>query len=492
MNLAPETLVLVALLAPFLGALIIPLFHTQPNLRETVTIVTALVLSLAVLGLLGPVLAGARPHVQIIEVLPGLALAFQVEPLGMLFALVASLLWIVNSIYSIGYMRSNEEPRQTGYYVCFAVALGSTMGIAFAKNLFTLFLFYEALTISTYPLVAHRRDNEAMRAGRLYLLMLLGGSLVLFLPAIIATWVIAGTVDFVPGGLLGGKASAPTIALLLGLYLFGVGKAAVMPLHFWLPAAMVAPTPVSALLHAVAVVKAGVFTIAKLAVYTFGLDTLSAPGVNGWAVYLASACIVAASVIALTRGNLKARLAYSTVSQLAYVVLGAVIASPLALVGSGMHIAMHAFGKITLFFCAGAIYVAHHKTEIAELDGIGRLMPVTMLAFLVASLSIIGLPPLGGTWSKWMLALAAADRGYMVALGALMLSSLLNVFYLLSIVARAFFLPLPGATGGAPVKIAEAPLACVIPLSITALASVALFFVPDRIEALLVRLFAGG
>jgi multicomponent Na+:H+ antiporter subunit D len=492
MSPEPETLVLVALAAPFVGALIIPLFHRQPNLRETVTIVSASVLSAAVLGLLSPVLSGARPQAQIIEVLPGLTLAFQVEPLGMLFALVASLLWIVNSIYSIGYMRANEEPRQTGYYVCFAVALGSTMGIAFAKNLFTLFLFYEALTISTYPLVAHHQDAEAMRAGRLYLLMLLGGSLVLFLPAIVATWVLAGTVDFVPGGVLGGKASAPVVALLLGLYLFGVGKAAVMPLHFWLPAAMVAPTPVSALLHAVAVVKAGVFTIAKLAAYTFGLETLSAPGVNGWAVYLASACIVAASLIALTRGNLKARLAYSTVSQLAYVVLGAVIATPLALVGSGMHLAMHAFGKITLFFCAGAIYVAHHKTEIAQLDGIGRLMPVTMLAFLVASLSVIGLPPLGGTWSKWMLALAAADRGYLVAVGALMLSSLLNVFYLLSIVARAFFLPLPDAAASKPVKIAEAPLTCVVPLSITALVSVALFFVPDRIEALLVRVFVGG
>lgn len=492
MTPVPDILLISAILVPFLGALIIPLFHRRPNLREAVTIITALALGASVIGLLSPTLAGLRPQVQIIEVLPGLALAFEVEPLGMLFALVASLLWVVNSIYSIGYMRSNEEPRQTGYYVCFAIALGSTMGVAFAKNLFTLFLFYEVLTISTYPLVTHHRDAEAMRAGRLYLIMLLGVSLVLFLPAIVATWVLAGTVDFVSGGVLGGKASGPLIALLLGLYLFGVGKAAVMPLHFWLPAAMVAPTPVSALLHAVAVVKAGVFTIAKLAFYTFGLDTLSAPGVSGWAVYLASACIVAASLIALTRGNLKARLAYSTVSQLAYVVLGAVIASPLALSGSGMHIVMHAFGKITLFFCAGAIYVAHHKTEIAELDGIGRLMPVTMLAFFVASLSIIGLPPLGGTWSKWMLALAAVDRGYMVAVAALMLSSLLNVFYLLSIVARAFFLPPAGAAAGAPVKIAEAPLACLIPLSLTALASAALFFIPDRIEALLLRLFAGS
>ena len=208
---SPERLVLLAVLVPFVGALIIPLFHKLPNLRETVTLATAGAMCIAVASLLAPVLDGARPDAQVIEVAPGLALAFKVEPLGMLFALVASSLWIVNSIYSIGYMRANDEPRQTGFYVCFAVALGSTIGIAFAKNLFTLFLFYEALTISTYPLVTHKADAEAIRAGRVYLLLLLGTSLVLFLPAIVATWVLAGTLDFTPGGILAGKASAPII-----------------------------------------------------------------------------------------------------------------------------------------------------------------------------------------------------------------------------------------------------------------------------------------
>ena len=216
------------------------------------------------------------------SVAQGLALAFKVEPLGMLFALVASSLWIVNSIYSIGYMRANEEPRQTAFYVCFAIALGSTMGIAFAKNLFTLFLFYELLTISTYPLVTHKGNEEAVRAGRLYLLLLLGTSLVLFLPAIIATYALAGTLDFTPGGILGGKAGPGVTALLLALFVFGIGKAAVMPLHFWLPAAMVAPTPVSALLHAVAVVKAGVFTILKVIVLIFGVEALSTTGQSFW------------------------------------------------------------------------------------------------------------------------------------------------------------------------------------------------------------------
>ena len=271
----PEVLVLAAVLIPFIGALLIPLFHRVPNLREAVTLATAGALFLTVLGLLGPVLAGARPEALNIEVVPGLALAFKVEPLGMLFALVASGLWIVTSIYSIGYMRGNDEPRQTSYYVCFAVALGCTIGIAFAKNLFTLFLFYEALTLSTYPLVAHKANAEAIRAGRIYLLLLLGTSLVLLLPAIVVTWALAGTIDFTPGGILEGKASGAVIGLLLALYAFGIGKAALMPLHFWLPAAMVAPTPVSALLHAVAVVKAGVFTIVKVVVYVFGTGVLA-------------------------------------------------------------------------------------------------------------------------------------------------------------------------------------------------------------------------
>lgn len=487
-----EQLVLLAVLVPFAGALIIPLCHKLPNLRETVTLVTAVALCIAVVGLLAPVLHGGRPEVQIIQVVPGLELAFKVEPLGMLFALVASSLWIVNSIYSIGYMRAGNEPRQTSYYVCFAIALGSTIGVAFAKNLFTLFLFYEALTLSTYPLVTHKHNAEAIRAGRIYLLLLLGTSLILFLPAIIVTWVLAGTLDFTPGGILAGKADTIVIAVLLALFVFGIGKAAVMPVHFWLPAAMVAPTPVSALLHAVAVVKAGVFSIAKIVLYIFGLDLLTATGASTWLIYVASACILLASLIALSKVNLKARLAYSTVSQLAYIVLGAGLATTAGLNGSAVQIVMHATGKITLFFCAGAIYVATHRTEVKELDGLGRVMPVTFFAFLLGSLSIIGIPPLGGTWSKWLLALAAADAGHLIVVGVLMISSLLNIAYLLSIVGRAFFLPpRKGDNELAKGGIREAPLACVVPLSVTAIACVVLFFEINNIEALIAGALTG-
>jgi multicomponent Na+:H+ antiporter subunit D len=425
------------------------------------------------------------------QILPGVELAFKVEPLGMLFALVAGSLWLVNSVYSIGYMRGNNEPRQTSYYVCFAVAIAATMGIAFSKNLFTLFVFYEALTISTYPLVTHKATPEAMRGGRIYLMLLLATSMGLLLPAIVATGVLAGTLDFAPGGILDGKVSAGIMGLLLALYVFGIGKAALMPFHFWLPAAMVAPTPVSALLHAVAVVKAGVFTVLKVVIYVFGLETLTKTGSSEWLVYVASGSLLIASLVALTQTNLKARLAYSTVSQLAYIVLAGSLATAAGVAGGALHIVMHATGKITLFFCAGAIYIAHHKTEIRELDGIGRKMPFTMIAFLIGSLSVIGLPPLGGSWSKWLIGLGAIDAGFGFVIGVLMLSSLLNVAYLMPIVARAFFVPKPsGSSDGESTGIEEAPLACLVPLLFTAALCLVLFFFAGDVERLIAPIVA--
>jgi multicomponent Na+:H+ antiporter subunit D len=477
MTLPPEHLLVLAVMTPFIGALVIPLFGRQPNLRETVTLLTAGALCFFVASLVGPVLRGARPQARIVEITQGLEIAFQVESLGMLFALVASVLWIVNSIYSIGYMRANKEPRQTGFYVCFAVALGSTIGLAFAKNLFTLFLFYEALTIATYPLVAHRQDEQAVRAGRLYLLLLLGTSLVLFLPAIVATWALAGTLDFTPGGILAGKAGPAAMAVLLALYVFGIGKAAVMPLHFWLPAAMVAPTPVSALLHAVAVVKAGVFAILKVAVFIFGIDTLSASGQSQWLTIVAGTTVLAASIVALRQDNLKLRLAYSTVSQLSYVILGVAILAPISLLGAAMHLAAHAVSKITLFFAAGSIYTAAHLTEVSQLDGIGRRMPWTMAAFTVGALGMIGIPPTAGFLGKWFILSGAMQAANWLAVAVIVLSTLLNAGYYLPIVFQAFFREphgdAHGHVGG------EAPWPMVVALTATAALTLLLFFVPD-------------
>ncbi len=483
--LTPPNLVALAMVVPLIAAFGIALFSRWPNLREMVTLVAASGVAWIVWSLAPIVMASGRPELGVAEILPGISFAFKVEPLGMVFALVAGTLWLINSIYSIGYMRANNEPRQTSFYICFSIAIAATLGLAFAKNLFTFFVCYEVLTLSTYPLVTHNGTPEAMRAGRVYLLLLLGTSMVVLLPAIIATYVFAGTLEFQAGGILAGKASDVVIGLLLALYVFGIGKAAVMPFHAWLPNAMVAPTPVSALLHAVAVVKAGVFSILKVVVYVFGIDTVATSPAQPILIAVAMVTLVLASLIALSKDNLKARLAYSTVSQLAYIVLGALIATSLSVVGAGLHIATHAAGKITLFFCAGAIYLAHKKTEVSALDGIGRQMPYTMTAFLIASLSLIGLPPLAGMWSKSLLLQSALDAQQLMVVAVLMLSSLLSVAYLMPIVGRAFFKPLPDVTDGAPVVRKEAPWPCVVALLVTAALTLVLFFGAGSITQLL-------
>jgi len=465
-----------ALTLPLAGAVLIAMSDRKPNQRETVTLVTAVALFSTVLALTLRVLDGERPYLELLDILPGIALAFRIEPLGMMFALVASFLWIVNSIYSIGYMRGNKEGHQTRFYVCFAVALWATMGVAFSANLLSLFIFYEALTISTYPLVTHHGDDKAIRGGRTYLGILLTTSIGVMLPAIILTAYLVGTLDFKAGGILAGKVSEEMGGLLLFLFMYGTGKAALMPIHRWLPAAMVAPTPVSALLHAVAVVKAGVFIVVKLIVYTFGIDYLSKLTNAEWLLYVAGATILIASVIALRADNLKRRLAYSTVSQLSYVIMAAAILVPISAMGAAIHIAAHAFGKITLFFAAGSIYTAAHKTEVSQLDGIGRRMPWTMGAFTIGALSMIGVPPTAGFISKWYILLGALDAKATAAIVVIVLSTILNAAYFLPVVYAAFFKK-PADDGGG--NHGEAPLAIVIALSITAAGTIVLFFLPD-------------
>ena len=468
-------LIEVAILIPVIGALLIGLTAHHPDLREAVTLVSSVSLFVIVARIYSAFCTGTVLEVELLEVVPGLFLAFAIEPLGMLFALVSSFLWIITSIYSIAYMRGEHEQNQTRFYVCFALALSSVMGLAFSANMFTLFIFYELITLITYPLVTHRGTDEAKRSGRRYLGYLLGTSIGLQLLAIIWTWTITGTLDFTEGGILAGKTTDAVIKILFALYVFGIGKAALMPLHGWLPAAMVAPAPVSALLHAVAVVKAGVFTILKVTLYIFGIDLLATTGANEWLIYIAIATILIASTIALNKDNLKARLAYSTVSQLAYIVLATVLIAPLSIVGAGFHIAAHAFGKITLFFAAGSIYTATKKKNVSQLDGIGRRMPWTMLAFTIGGLSMIGLPPTAGFISKWYILSGALQSEHWIAVIVIIISTLFNAAYFLPIVYAAFF---KQAAEGEANTYVEAPLPIVIALSVTAMATLVLFFIP--------------
>ena len=476
-SISPFTVVLI----PFLGAAAVGLSARRPGLRDALCWLMPVPFFLGVLAQVGPVLAGERNAQSLLSLLPGLDIAFSVQPLGLLFALLASSLWLVATPYALGYMKAGGYANLARFMACYAIALGAVAGIAFADNLLTLYVFYEILSLSTYPLVAHTGTDKARAGGRVYIALLLGTSVGLMLPAIIWIWQATGTLDLRPGGILAGEVSPTAGAVLLVLLVFGAGKAAVMPFHRWLPAAMVAPTPVSALLHAVAVVKAGVFVVLTVALYVFGLDYLGELATSGPMLYAAVFTMLAASVVALHRDNLKARLAYSTVSQLAYIVTGAMLASQWAAIGGGMHMLMHGFGKITLFFCAGAIYLGAHKTNVSELDGIGRRMPYTMTAFLVGAVCVIGLPPTGAVWSKWHLIMGSFDVEAYLVVAAFVVSTLLNIAYLLPPAMRAFLKPAPEDIG----HIKEAPLMCVVPLCLTAFGTLALFVLAGPAFALL-------
>ena len=482
-----QLLILVALLLPVIGVLCISLTKNNINQRETSTLIVSIALMYVVFSLLPDVLNGVNPELYLFDVTPGLSIHFMIEPLGMLFACIASFLWFINSIYSIGYMRANGYKNQTRFYIYFALAIASTIGIAFSANLFTLFIFYEFLTLTTYPLVTHKETDEAKRAGRIYLGFLLATSICLFLPAIIWTYQLTGIIHFTPGGVFNDQHESTVIVILLIIFVYGIGKAALMPVHRWLPFAMVAPTPVSALLHAVAVVKAGVFCVVKIIIYIFSPSLLSDVIDVNILLYLAGTTILIASIIALRSDNLKRRLAYSTISQLSYVILATALLVPISIVGAVLHIVAHAFGKITLFFAAGSIYTATKKTEVSQLNGIGRSMPWTMLAFAIGSLSMIGIPPTAGFLSKWFILQGALDIQSWFAVSVIVISTLLNAAYFLPIVYIAFF-----RDSGIKKEQGynEAPFPIVFTVFSTACITVILFFFPE-ISLQLIRLLVG-
>ena len=474
-----------ALLIPILTTGLAPLFiwllRTNINAREGVSFAAGIITFGSVLTFVPPVLRGEVLVYSLFVILPGIEVKFCADGLALIFALVAPFLWILATAYNIGYMRSLKEHAQTRYYFCFAVAIFGAVGVAMAANVFTLYLFYEVITVFTYPLVAHHQDAEAYHGARKYLVYLMGTSKLFLLPAMVLTYVLCGTLDFRLGdistGMFPPDANPVLVQITFALYMAGLAKAAVMPLHNWLPSAMVAPTPVSALLHAVAVVKAGVFSVCRIMLSGFGVNLMDALGLGAAMSVFAATTIVAASVIALTKDDLKARLAYSTVSQLSYVVLGVSMLTPLAVTGGLAHIAHHAFSKITLFFTAGAIYVATHQKKISMMSGMGRRMPWTFGAFAVAALSMIGVPPVCGFVSKWYMVNGAASTGHYALLTALLASTLLNAASFTPVVYKAFFEePAPGIDLS---HYSEAPLTMVVPLCFTAAMSVFLGLYPE-------------
>jgi len=478
---------LLAILAALAGSMFVLMSGRNPNVRESWSFVAAVVMFGIIVSMVptvapAPMGMGKTLVYQLFKILPGLTVTFRVDAFSMVFALAASFLWILAVFYSAGYMRGLHEHAQTRFNTCFALALFGAIGVAFSDNLFTLYLFYEIVSVCTYPLVAHHQDEESYEGGKKYILYLTTTAKGLVLPAMILIYVLTGTLDFahnIHSGIFASGTNGTLITILYACCILGFAKNGIMPFHNWLPSAMVAPTPVSALLHAVAVVKVGVFCTTRVMLYVFGTDTMQALNLGIPTAYFVSFTILTASIIALSKDNLKARLAYSTVSQLSYIVLGVSLLTIDGIQGGIIHIANHAFSKITLFFCAGAIYVATHKKSISEMGGLGRTMPFTFAAFAIASLSMIGAPPVAGFVTKWKLLVGAMEMPshYIGILLILLASTMLNVAYFAPVTFKAFFGKPPKGEKFEGIK--EAPLSMVIPIMIAALISVAIGIFPD-------------
>jgi multicomponent Na+:H+ antiporter subunit D len=474
-----DSILLIALLVPLIGTLGVMIRGKEENVREGISCVSSLILFGIVLSLIPDIIEGRTLYYRLFTILPGLTITLRADAMSMIFAIVASSLWTIAVFYSMGYMRGLKEHAQTRFNACFALAIFGAIGVAFSDNLFTLYLFYEIVSICTYPLVAHHQDKEGYDGARKYIIYLTTTAKAFLLPAMILIYVLTGTLDFTTDiryGIFGPDLDKWLVIMLYVFCLFGFAKNGIMPFHHWLPGAMVAPTPVSALLHAVAVVKVGVFCTTRVMLYTFGLDTMTLLNLGIPTAYFVGFTVLAASIIALSKDNLKSRLAYSTVSQLSYIIMGVALLTEAGIQGGLIHIVNHAFAKITLFFCAGAIYVAAHKKNISEMEGLGKIMPFTFGAFAIASLSMIGAPPVGGFVTKWSLLMGSIQAHQIGILLILIASTILNAAYFAPVTYKAFFGKRPKNEPYNGIK--EAPLSMLIPILIACTISVLLGIFP--------------
>ena len=490
------------ILCPAIAAALILPSRNHPNIREGWTIAASVIMFSLVLSMAPEILKGETINFTLFHTMfQNIDVGFKVDAFGEIFAITTSSLWILVSIYSIGYMRTLKEHAQTRYYFAFCLAIFGALGVALSANLFTMFIFFEIITVSTYPLVIHEQTPEALSGGHKYFAYLMpAGAFLLF--AIMTTYYLTGTTDFAAGGIKALNSVPQWILIVLFFcFLLGFMKAAWMPFHSWLPAAMVAPSPVSALLHAVAVVKAGVFGIVRLVCYVFGVDLMHE--LNLWLALaiIAGSTMILGSFFAIAQDDLKKRLAYSTISQLSYIILGASLLTENSVRGAMLHIPFHGYMKITLFLCAGAIIVATGKKKISEMAGIGKAMPYTMIAFSIAAIGMAGIPPVCGFISKLYLCMGAWAVGSpwgMIFLAVILISSLLDVIYFFPIIHTAFFKKPVGEIGGSgEVKARDAPLLVVAPLAITAIFSIVfflhpnMFYIRDLVNMAITNLFGG-
>jgi len=428
----------ILLLAFMTGIVLLALPEKKQKLRTNINLISAF-LTIIMIGVLIVSVYSGQEFILIFPLLPDINLVLHADPLTIMFVGLSGVLWFITTIYAIGYLKDSKH--RSRFFGFFSLCVFATLGIALAGNLITFLIFYELLTLVTYPLIVHKGNEASLRAGRIYLRYTMIGGAVLIVGVV---WLksIAGALNFSAAGDLANMTHLPTteLTVIFALLIIGFGvKAALVPLHGWLPAAMAAPAPVSSLLHAVAVVKAGAFGIVRVIYDVYGFEFADSLGVLFYVAVAASITIVFGSVVALYQDDLKKRLAYSTVSQVSYIALGASIGGPLAATGAVAHIVHQGVMKITMFFSAGNFAEALHIHKVSELDGIGRKMPLTMTALTLAILGMIGIPPLAGFVTKWYLGTGAIAQGHYWVLIVLALSSLLNAMYLLPIIYRAWF-----------------------------------------------------
>ncbi len=429
-------LILASSLLP--GLIIFSLPETQVRTRISLNIAGSL-LKLILVGVLSWEVFHGSHYVTRVAFLPGLDLVLRADTLSVLFVTLSSVLWLVTTIYAIGYLE--DSPHRSRFFGFFSLCVTATVGVALSGNLITFIVFYELLTLVTYPLIVHRGTEEARKAGLIYLIYTVSGGTIL-LAGTVWLYSLTGSLDFTPQGFVSGLLDEHRMALIIifGLLIAGLGvKAALIPLHGWLPLAMIAPAPVSALLHAVAVVKAGAFGIVRVVHDVYGIEFSAHLGVTLPLAILAAATIIYGSTRALFQDDLKRRLAYSTISQISYIILGVAVAGPIATIGGLVHLVHQGVMKITLFFCAGNLAETLGIHKVSQMNGVGRRMPLTMAAFTIGAFGMIGAPPLAGFISKWYLGLGALEAGYNWVILVLIGSSLLNAAYFLPVLYVAWF-----------------------------------------------------
>jgi len=458
------------LLSSLVPALIIFLLPEQRHGTRTALNLFAAVTKLVLTAVIGWGVVHHRRYETRVRFLPGADLVLHADPFSLLFVTLSAVLWLATTIYAVGYLEGS--PQRSRFFGFFSLCVASTMGIALAGNLLTFFIFYEMLTLSTYPLVVHRGTPESLHAGDVYLAYTMTGAALLF-AGTASLYALAGSVEFVAGGSVGPLVAGHRGALMLIFFALVAGlgvKAALFPLHGWLPLAMVAPAPVSALLHAVAVVKAGAFGITRVVYDVYGVRVAEELGVMRPLAFVAAATVVFGSVMALAQRDLKRRLAYSTVSQVSLIVLGVAIVGTVSTIGGVVHLVHQGLMKITLFFAAGNLAEKLHVTRVDQMRGVGRRMPLTMLAFTIGALGMIGVPPIAGFVTKWYLGIGAIEAGASWAIAILAASTALNAAYFLPLLRDAWFEPAETQGG---ILAEEATLSLVLPTVFTATLSIA-------------------